>query len=73
MFGNGGAAFASQPRDVIDPLLCRHGPRTVYAAGAFVPWPGFCRVIERLRDAVAACRGQVRLAREWYQPQLGRL
>src|SRR5437016_2053538 len=42
-------------------------------AAAVVPWPGFCRMIERLRDATAAWQGQVGLVREWYQPQLERL
>jgi DNA helicase-2/ATP-dependent DNA helicase PcrA len=42
-------------------------------AAAFVPWPGFCRMIERLRDTAAAWQGQVGLVREWYQPQLERL
>ena len=42
-------------------------------AAAFVPWPGFCRMVERLRDATTAWQGQVGLVREWYQPQLERL
>jgi DNA helicase II / ATP-dependent DNA helicase PcrA len=42
-------------------------------AAASVPWPGFCRMIERLRDATTAWQGQVGLVREWYQPQLERL
>jgi hypothetical protein len=42
-------------------------------AAAFVPWPGFCRMIERLRDAGTPWTGQIELVREWYQPQLERL
>jgi hypothetical protein len=33
-----------------------------------VPWPGFCRMIERLRDVGTPWTGQVELVREWYQP-----
>jgi DNA helicase-2/ATP-dependent DNA helicase PcrA len=42
-------------------------------AAALVPWPGFCRMIERLRDVGTPWTGQVELVREWYQPQLERL
>ncbi len=49
--------------------LARFTPR----AAAFVPWPGFCRMIERLRDVGTPWSGQVELVREWYQPQLERL
>src|ERR1700758_2469011 len=37
-------------------------------APAFVAWPGFCRLIERLRDVGTPWTGQVELVREWYQP-----
>jgi ATP-dependent DNA helicase UvrD/PcrA len=36
-------------------------------------WPGFCRMIERLRHVGTPWTGQVGLVREWYQPQLERL
>jgi ATP-dependent DNA helicase UvrD/PcrA len=42
-------------------------------AAAFEGWPGFCRMIERLRDVGTPWTGQVELVREWYQPQLERL
>ena len=42
-------------------------------AAASVPWPEFCHVIERLRDAGTPWSGQIGLVREWYQPQLERL
>src|SRR4029077_10757163 len=42
-------------------------------AAACVAWPGFCRMIERLRDVGTPWTGQVALVREWYQPQLERL
>jgi DNA helicase-2/ATP-dependent DNA helicase PcrA len=42
-------------------------------AAASVPWPEFCHVIERLRDAGTPWSGQIGLLREWYQPQLERL
>jgi DNA helicase II / ATP-dependent DNA helicase PcrA len=42
-------------------------------AAASVPWPGFCRMIERLRDIGTPWSGQLGLVREWYQPQLERL
>ena len=40
---------------------------------ASVPWPGFCRMIELLRDVGTPWNGQLGLVREWYQPQLERL
>ena len=42
-------------------------------AAASVAWPGFCRMIERLRDVGTPWSGQLGLVREWYQPQLERL
>ena len=33
-------------------------------AAAFVPWPGFCRMVEHLRDANTAWQGQVGLVRD---------
>ena len=42
-------------------------------AAALVPWPEFCRMIERLRDGGAPWGSQVGLIRDWYQPQLERL
>src|SRR5438105_11797421 len=40
---------------------------------AALSWPGFCRMLRRLRDAATAWAGQVGLVRAWYQPQLERL
>src|SRR5437868_10593835 len=40
---------------------------------AALPWPGFCRMLRRLRDAAIAWAGQVGLVRAWYQPHLERL
>src|SRR6201995_2073638 len=40
---------------------------------AAVSWPGFCRMLQRLRDAATAWAGQVGLVRAWYQPHLERL
>ena len=42
-------------------------------AAASVAWPGFCRMIERLRDISTPWSGQLGMVREWYQPQLERL
>ena len=42
-------------------------------AAASVPWSGFCRMIENLRDATVAWQGQIGLVLDWYQPQLERL
>ncbi len=42
-------------------------------AAASVAWPGFCGMIERLRDIGTPWSGQLGLVREWYQPQLERL
>jgi ATP-dependent DNA helicase UvrD/PcrA len=55
--------------DVAATALARFTP----PAAAFVRWPGFCRMIERLRDVGTPWTGQVELVREWYQPQLERL
>src|SRR5712671_2978244 len=65
-------------RNVIDRLSHEGFAVTAFArftppAAAFVRWPGFCRMIERLRDPTAAWQGQFGLVREWYQPQLERL
>ena len=65
-------------RDVID-RHSREGFATTALAqftpptSALVPWPEFCHVIERLRDAGTPWSGQIGLVREWYQPQLARL
>ena len=40
---------------------------------AALSWPGFCRMLRRLRDAATAWAGQVGLVRAWYQPHLERL
>jgi DNA helicase II / ATP-dependent DNA helicase PcrA len=40
---------------------------------AALSWPGFCRMLWRLRDAATAWAGQVGLIRAWYQPHLERL
>ena len=40
---------------------------------AALSWPGFCRMLRRLRDAATAWAGQVGLIRAWYQPHLERL
>ena len=40
---------------------------------AALSWPGFCRMLRRLRDAATAWAGQVGLVRTWYQPHLERL
>ena len=48
--------------------------------GGFAPpdaaalcWPGFYRMIGRLRDSKTAWAGQTGLVRAWYQPHLERL
>src|SRR6516165_7163727 len=79
----GGLKFleAAHVKDVLAILRWAENPRDAAAAlarftppaAAFVPWPGFCRMVERLRDATTAWQGQVGLVREWYQPQLERL
>src|SRR5947199_6283064 len=61
-------------RNVIDRLSHEGFAATALArfvppAAAFVPWPGFCRMIERLRDVGTPWTSQVELVREWYQPQ----
>jgi len=38
---------------------------------AALSWPGFCRMLRRLRDAATNWAGQVGLVRAWYQPHLG--
>ena len=40
---------------------------------AALSWPGFCRMLRRLRDTATAWAGQVGLIRAWYQPHLERL
>ncbi len=40
---------------------------------AALSWPGFCRMLGRLRDTKTAWAGQVGLVRAWYQPHLERL
>src|SRR6266404_1527394 len=40
---------------------------------AALSWPGFCRMLRCLCDAVTAWAGQVGLIRVWYQPHLERL
>ena len=40
---------------------------------AALSWPGFCRMLRRLRDTKTAWAGQVGLVRTWYQPHLERL
>ena len=57
-------------RDVIDRLSHEGFAATALArltppAAALVPWPGFCRMIERLRDVGTPWTGQVELVREW--------
>jgi DNA helicase II / ATP-dependent DNA helicase PcrA len=42
-------------------------------AAASMSWPGFCRMIERLRDIATPWSGRLGLVREWNQPQLERL
>ena len=65
-------------RNVIDWLSHEGFAATALArftppAAALLAWPGFCRMIERLRDAGTPWSGQIELVREWYQPQLERL
>jgi DNA helicase-2/ATP-dependent DNA helicase PcrA len=40
---------------------------------AALSWPGFCRMLRRLRDSKTAWAGQLDLVRAWYQPHLERL
>ena len=65
-------------RNVIDRLAQADFVATALAqfvppAAASVAWPGFCRLIERLRDIGTPWNGQLDLVREWYQPRLERL
>jgi DNA helicase-2/ATP-dependent DNA helicase PcrA len=36
-------------------------------------WPGFCQMLQHLRDSKTAWAGQLGLVRAWYQPHLERL
>ena len=40
---------------------------------AALSWPGFSRMMDRLRDGKTAWAGQIGLVRAWYQPHLERL
>jgi DNA helicase-2/ATP-dependent DNA helicase PcrA len=40
---------------------------------AALSWPGFSRMLRRLRDTTTAWAGQIGLVRTWYQPHLERL
>ncbi|HEX5317547.1 MAG TPA: ATP-dependent helicase [Stellaceae bacterium] len=42
-------------------------------AAAALAWPGFCRMLARLRERATEWAGQVGLVRQWYEPHLERL
>ncbi|HXP05504.1 MAG TPA: ATP-dependent helicase [Stellaceae bacterium] len=59
--------------------LGEHGFNLAELAGFAPPdaaalfWPGFSRIMGRLRDSKTAWAGQIGLVRAWYQPHLERL
>jgi DNA helicase-2/ATP-dependent DNA helicase PcrA len=47
--------------------------RVPAAAAAGADWPAFVRLLGLLQDSATDWRGQINLARQWYEPQLERL